>query len=460
MMIAINQRNGLIATQTPRSERSTIIKLACLSLVLLLFLGCNENEPEEIVVQPPLVLGYISGPPTSSEHDTVNINVQAEINAVAMAISDINNAGGVSGEPVNLIRENGQHDSVISTDAARKLVEEHNAVAIIGPGWSSTTIAAFSGVSEPNGILHITHSATSTDLSNSDETNLTVDFSDAKDLLFRTIVSDEYVGASLAALLEELGYKQPAILHVDNPYGNALMETVVAALPEGKASAIIPHTSGEEDNSLEYWSKQLEPLSGTDTDVLVAIGYEREIVAAVDTAMTKGLVNNFLFADYDLVSPIIWLDQPGGKKRKWADAMQGMFGVSAAAEDSAAKSQFENNYMEMYPGSEGNEGAYMGHIYDATILLSLASAYSGSTTSSTGIRDALRIVAGPPGEPVGLAGDGGIERALELARKGIDIDYEGVAGPQNFNENGDVIANVLVWKIVDGHFLPERFVAP
>ena len=41
-------------------------------------------------------------------------------------------------------------------------------------------------------------------------------------------------------------------------------------------------------------------------------------------------------------------------------------------------------------------------------------------------------------------------RALELLRNGKDINYDGVAGSQDFDPNGDVMNTIEIWKIEDG----------
>ena len=53
-----------------------------------------------------------------------------------------------------------------------------------------------------------------------------------------------------------------------------------------------------------------------------------------------------------------------------------------------------------------------------------------------------------------------IRRALELIRQGVDIDYEGAGGSQNFDANGDVISTIEVWKIEDGKIVSQRFESP
>jgi len=45
--------------------------------------------------------------------------------------------------------------------------------------------------------------------------------------------------------------------------------------------------------------------------------------------------------------------------------------------------------------------------------------------------------------------------AIQLLRSGQDIDYEGVAGSQNFDANGDVAGSFSKSTVVDGAWKAE-----
>ena len=89
---------------------------------------------------------------------------------------------------------------------------------------------------------------------------------------------------------------------------------------------------------------------------------------------------------------------------------------------------------------------YIDSAYDATMILMLAMEKAGSTEGPA-IRDAIREVANAPGEEV-LPGD--FARARELIKAGKDINYQGAAGNQEFDGNGDVSGTFEHWAIKDG----------
>ena len=76
----------------------------------------------------------------------------------------------------------------------------------------------------------------------------------------------------------------------------------------------------------------------------------------------------------------------------------------------------------------------------------MAIAEAGSEDGDA-IKAAMRKVANAPGERVG---PGDLPRALELISQGQDVDYVGAAGEQEFDDNGDVLNTIEIWKLEGG----------
>jgi hypothetical protein len=92
----------------------------------------------------------------------------------------------------------------------------------------------------------------------------------------------------------------------------------------------------------------------------------------------------------------------------------------------------------------------MTNTYDAIAVIGLAAAKceaDGVEINPINIRDRLRYVANPPGEVI-TPGTESIKKALELLKKGEDINYEGAAGACDFDEAGEVITPIEIWKYV------------
>ena len=89
---------------------------------------------------------------------------------------------------------------------------------------------------------------------------------------------------------------------------------------------------------------------------------------------------------------------------------------------------------------------FVPNAYDATFMIALAIEKAGSADRE-GIAAALREIASAPGEVI-LPGEW--EKAKGILAKGGDINYEGAAGNQDFDENGDVAGLFSMSSVVDG----------
>ena len=91
--------------------------------------------------------------------------------------------------------------------------------------------------------------------------------------------------------------------------------------------------------------------------------------------------------------------------------------------------------------------------FDATLLCILAAVAAGSSDANE-IKDQLQNVSGPPGNRYTFEQLGEAVRAL---RDGQDIDYEGVSGPINFDDQGDPSSGAYsVFAYEDGELEEQR----
>ena len=95
-------------------------------------------------------------------------------------------------------------------EAARKLVDVDQVHALVGAAASSSSLAVAESVTIPKGVPQISYASTSPLL-----TILPAD--EGQDFLFRTVPSDALQGVVLAGVAVEQGYKNVAILYVNNP---------------------------------------------------------------------------------------------------------------------------------------------------------------------------------------------------------------------------------------------------
>ena len=93
----------------------------------------------------------------------------------------------------------------------------------------------------------------------------------------------------------------------------------------------------------------------------------------------------------------------------------------------------------------------MPNSYDATFMMALAIEKAGSAARSK-IAGSLRSIANAPGEVI-LPGE--FAKAKKILAAGGDIHYSGAAGPQDFDDNGDVAGFFSKSVVTDGAWVAE-----
>ena len=346
-------------------------------------------------------------------------------NAFNLAITHVNDAGGVNGANVATQHRDTAVSPVQGVDSARALVDVDGASAIVGALSSGVTLAVAESVTVPKGILQISAASTSPAITVLED----------NDFLFRTTVSDAAQGVVLARLAMEQGYDSAGILYINNAYGEGLANQFTETFTSlgGTVTASVPH-----EETQPTYTSELQKATAGEPDVLISMSYPGQAEVYLREALEGDYADEFLFADAGK-SPEM-MDVVG-----W-DAMEGMLGTAAGAADNPFIQQFHQSYLDTY--GEEITVPYLAEIYDAAVLIALAAEMAGSTDPAL-IRDALRSVANPQGEIVG-PGPEGVARALELIRDGQDVNYRGAAGEIDFDANGDVLGTIEIWKVEGG----------
>ena len=344
-------------------------------------------------------------------------------NAVDIAAELINDAGGVLGSPVKAVHKDGGTSAQVATDAANALVKTDGVHVIVGPLGSGFTIAVAQAVTIPNEVVQISPSATSPALSILED----------GDFLYRTAVSDAAQGVVLARLARELGHESAGLLYVNNAYGEGLARVFTESFEAegGTVTASVP----QEPDQPSYVS-ELENATEGSPDVLIAMSYPVSAGVYLREAIEGGYIDNFMFVDGTKSQDMF--DQLG------VENFEGFYGTAPGAQESDATAIFRILYEERF--GELPSDPFLAETFDAFAIAALAIEKAGEYDGPA-VRDAMREVANAPGIKVG---PGDFAKALDLIRRGEDIDYEGVAGSQNFDENGDVLNTIEIWKIEDG----------
>ncbi|WP_322996604.1 ABC transporter substrate-binding protein [Castellaniella sp.] len=363
--------------------------------------------------------------------------------AVALAVNQINTAAKqVFGGPIiaNHVTADSSTLPTVGVQAARQMVDTQHTPVIIN-GWSSgVTVAIATSVTIPSGVLQIGNGTTSP--------LVTVLPADAKaDLLFRTSASDAMQGVVAAQFVNgeidpDYKFKRVATIYINNPYGQGLSNAFTAAFKKrgGTVLAEVPHPEEVQPTYKSMLSQALKDKP----DLLLIVSYPAHTIAICKESRDTFSFTKWQFTDGNASIDII--------KEVGAKDMDGLYGT-APGEDTSTQSykDFAKTYLGTY--QRDHFPPFTTCSYDAGMVAGLAMAAvvaNGATDASkitgTVLRDQLRNIANPPGEMIDGGDQARITQMLQALKDKKKINYNGVAGPCDFDKNGDVITPVNIWK--------------
>lgn len=396
---------------------------------LLVFSACGDDDDEE---EETPTGGATTAPPDGGG-EALKIGAllsftgalsdygQPIFNGAEMAVDEINAAGGVNGQPVELIRgDDGTNPDTGVTEATR-MVEVEGVSAIIGALSSGVSLQVAENVTGPNGVVQISPASTSPGISDADD----------DDFLFRTTISDAAQGLLMANLLDEEGLDNVCTLYINNAYGQGLTESLDENF-DGTIVAQVPHEDGQSS-----YASELGQCG--DATVLAALSYPETGGIYLREAVEADQFENYIFSDGTKSDAM--LEELG-----WEN-FDGMKGTSPSSLPTEGVEPFNERYRAAY--GEPPPRPYIKEAYDAVYVIALAAQAAGSN-DGTAIRDQLREVANDDGDDTEAnPGEEGFAAAVEALDAGDNINYEGVVGPIEFDDAGDPTVGAIEFFEVD-----------
>lgn len=344
---------------------------------------------------------------------------------------------GEAGLTVKLVHEDSETSPIPGTNAARKLVNIDKVVAVIGGLSSGVSMTVAESVTLPNNVIQISPASTSPLI-----TALPADRD--KDFFFRTCPSDALQGVVSGTEAAKL-VKTASVLYTNNAYGQGLAEEFKKAFEAngGRVLTMVPHEQGAPS-----YSAELKKVMEGKPQAVAAFGYPISASVYIKEAIELYNFSNFFFCDgtksLDLITAI------------GADALEGKMGTAPGSKGGRPKDLFVAAFEAEYGALPPLPFIDNGYDCMAAIgLAALAAQAKGLDLTAENIRDQLRAVAAPPGEVI-MPGE--FAKAADLLKQGKQINYEGAAGSVDFDENGDVITPIEVWKFEGGEIKTVKLV--
>jgi ABC-type branched-subunit amino acid transport system substrate-binding protein len=354
---------------------------------------------------------------------------QAGAKSVEMAFRDLNDAGGVAGCTLKTDTRDSQTQANVAVDAATQLVQVGKVPAIIGGIISPMSIPILTSVTGPAKVLQVSPASSSptlTELGREGKTN---------GVFFRTITSDALQGVAAAKFAIDNGMKKIAIIHQNNDFGVNLVKEFTGPYTAlgGEVVSVTPYNAKQSS-----YASEVTAAMAVTPDALYLISDPVDGATVARTWVSQGGVQKFLLNDGmnsdDFINAV-------GK-----EYLGNAFGTSSGTSPTASTEYFNANYKE-FSGIDPAAPA-ADRSYDAGALVGLAIAIAGGPDAAK-LPDALRKAVDPAGEVI-HAGKDEFAKALKLIGEGKAIRYEGVIGPVNFDQYGDIAGPFRLWQIVDG----------
>jgi len=342
-----------------------------------------------------------------------------------MALSRVNEVG-IDGRELSITVEDSESENQGGIAAAQKLVNQDGVPFLIGAVGSGVSLAIYESVIEGTDVVQLSQNSTGLSLTNFPG-------------LLRMSPSGRSQSLALSNIIADDGYDEVAVTYVNNDYGQSLTDAFVNAY-DGDIVYNNPH-----DQEQQSYSSVISEMNSSGADAWLFITYQAEFATMVNEAFSSGYEAQFYGAD-SVSGDSVLNNTPEG-------SMNGMKIVVPSAPVN------EENYQEFASAFESEYGqqptSWASYAFDCVINAALAIQAADEFTGAA-LQETVRRVSGPEGETVTS-----FAAASEILADGggpDDVDYQGVSGPIDFNEDGDPVGFLQVLEVQDHSYEGIDFV--
>lgn len=203
------------------------------------------------------------------------------VDALKLAVEEINGQGGILGGKIDLIAEDDEGVPAKSVTAVTKLITSDNVCVVFGSVPSSCTIAAMV-VTEKNQIPQIAANSSSPKIPTMGDK-----------YIFQTIPNDTIQAAALANFaIKEKKYKKIAILNANDDYGMGGMKAFSERAKALKVETLIQsYNPGDKE-----FTAQIVKIKEFNPQAIVIWGMQTEAALFMKQARQQGITAQFLGA--------------------------------------------------------------------------------------------------------------------------------------------------------------------
>lgn len=324
---------------------------------------------------------------------------------IHLAMDDINAAGGVLGNDIELVGVFNEHDgsdtSVIDQSVDDLLATD--ASFVLGAMSSSRT-------------LHVIDKITGAGMMMGSPSNTAADLVGWSPFYFRTAPPDTVQGAALGNKIIEDGVTDVAFLTFNDDYGLGLRDTIQETIE----AAGVNVTYGGKGEGNEFPLDQ----QAYQSDVTAAIQSGAEAIVIVTFEQINQILPELISQGFDPAN--VYLVDGNANDMSGVVDEGAVVGMQASIPGANADDEFKQLLVDKYAEITGGElvsYTYAPEAYDLVVLTALAAERGGSADSIT-IRDNIHAVSGADGGQECTS----FEECRDLLADGQDIQYVGKSG--------------------------------
>lgn len=342
-----------------------------------------------------------------------------------LALETVNEVG-IDGRELAINVEDSGSENQGGISAAQKLVNQDGVPFLIGSVGSGVSLAIYESVVQDTDVVQLSQNSTGLGLT---------DFPG----LLRMSPTGRTQSVALSNIIADDGYDTVAVTYVNNNYGQSLADAFVEAW-DGEVAYNQPH-----DQDQQSYSGVVSEMNSSGADAWLFVTYQAEFATMVNEIYSSGYEAQLYGAD-SVSGDDVLSNTPEG-------SMDGMkIVVPSAPVEQDNYTEFATRFEEEFGDSPTSWSAYA---YDCVVNAALAIQAADEFTGAA-LQETVREVSRPEGEKVTT-----YEAAHDILADGggpSDVDYQGVSGPIDFDENGDPVGFLQILTVENHDYTGTGFI--
>jgi branched-chain amino acid transport system substrate-binding protein len=313
---------------------------------------------------------------TGSEGEPISIGVNVELSGPASVLGRAyadaaklrarllnEQKGGILGRPIELVVSDNRSDQTEALTLTQELTEREDAVAMIGPGTSPTSLAAMGAILKSGVPTFSLGSAEAIVAPAGERPNV-----------FKTTPDRDVAARAIADDLARRGLRRVGLLSTNNPYGDDGLQAVERLDAEGVIDLVAAEKFEEEDPDT---TPQLRRLLDADPEALIVWAIPPGAPTVRRDAVEKLDVEVPMYFDSGAGAEL-FLDLAGAAAEGARVAQPRSLVWDQVPDDDPLAKELKE-FGEAYTGEYGEMSGFAGYAWDSVGMLAAAIERAGST---------------------------------------------------------------------------------